>query len=92
MEDDQEDEDENENDGVIEVIIVTTVDGTLAGLDKRTGRLLWKRSGNGKEDADTDAYTHMNSHNSRGGGAGGVQPPNNPRHHHHCRRRPLIVC
>jgi serine/threonine protein kinase len=59
-EEQEEGEDEDQDDGIVDVIIVATVDGTLAGLDRRNGKLIWKRSGNGKEDG---VYTSMNKNN-----------------------------
>lgn len=53
--DDDEDDEEStttsaESNDRIDSVIVATVDGSLASLDKRTGKLLWKRPGNNKQD------------------------------------------
>jgi serine/threonine protein kinase len=88
-EDQEEDEDENENGGVI---IVATIDGTLAGLDKRTGKLIWKRSGNGKEDTDDYSQMHTgNNHHPNSRGGTGVQSPHTskPRYHHSRQQFPV---
>ena len=50
------------------VIVVATVDGTLAGLSQRTGKTLWKQSGVDSHSKDGDHQTrdeHMRPNNEK---------------------------
>jgi serine/threonine-protein kinase/endoribonuclease IRE1 len=47
------------------VIVVATVDGTLAGLSRKTGKTLWKQSGIDSSDGDQTRDEHMRPSNEK---------------------------
>eukprot|EP00978_Attheya_sp_CCMP212_P011686 scaffold28952_cov58-Attheya_sp.AAC.2 len=72
--DDVDDDDDDDDDEMDSVILITTIDGTMAGLSRKSGKLLWKQEPLGSTQQQNQAVESSSQPPpGRGGGGGGIE-------------------